>query len=220
MNAIYKGSRHYNLKSNIDSHCLINWLNGNNAKRFYIRLVHTLKIGINPINRENNNGKHRRILWKWFRFDKKVAALIAQQFDIDSNDIADVELEDLEQYDLIILGTPTVNNGEIQSDWDYVLDDIEDLNLTDTKVAVFGLGDQIDYADTFVDAMADLAQTCEEAGATLIGSWPSKGYTHSESRAEKNGFFVGLAIDMERQAEQTHKRVENWVSQLKSFMNE
>ncbi|WED28874.1 flavodoxin [Vibrio sp. DW001] len=151
---------------------------------------------------------------------KKVATLIAQQFNVDSYDIADIELEDLEQYDLIILGTPTVNNGEIQSDWDYVLDDIEDLNLTNTKVAVFGLGDQSDYADTFVDAMADLAQACEEAGATLIGPWPSKGYTHSESRAEKNGWFVGLAIDMERQAERTHERVENWVNQLKSSMNE
>lgn len=151
---------------------------------------------------------------------KKVAALIAQQFDVESNDIADIELEDLEQYDLIILGTPTVNNGEIQSDWDYVLDDLEDLNLTDTKVAIFGLGDQVDYSDTFVDAMAELAEACDEAGATLIGQWPSQGYTHSESRAEKNGYFIGLAIDMERQAERTQKRVENWVSQLKSSIND
>lgn len=149
---------------------------------------------------------------------KKVATLIANQFSINALDIADTEVEDFEDYDLIILGTPTVNNGEIQSDWDYVLDDIEDLNLTDTKVALFGLGDQIEYSDTFIDALADLAQVCEDAGATIIGQWPTDGYEHSESRSENDGEFIGLAIDMERQADMTQARITNWVTKLKETL--
>ncbi|WP_375749588.1 flavodoxin [Vibrio sp. HN007] len=146
---------------------------------------------------------------------KKVATQIAEQFGSECFDIADADVDDFEQYDLVVLGTPTINNGEIQSDWDYVLDEIEDLNLAETKVAIFGLGDQVEYADTFVDAMADLADACEEAGASIIGHWSTDGYTHSESRAEEDGQFVGLAIDMERQAEQTPERIEKWITQLK-----
>lgn len=146
---------------------------------------------------------------------KKVAAQIAGQFGVECFDIADADVEDFEQYDLVVLGTPTVNNGEIQSDWDYVLDDIEDLDLAETKVAIFGLGDQVEYADTFVDAMADLAEVCEDAGANIIGQWSTEGYEHSESRSEEDGQFVGLAIDMERQAAQTPARIEKWVAQLK-----
>lgn len=146
---------------------------------------------------------------------KKVAAQIAEQIGSECFDIADADVDDFEQYTLVILGTPTVNNGEIQSDWDYVLDEIEDLNLAETKVAIFGLGDQMEYADTFVDAMADIADACEEAGASIIGQWSTEGYTHSESRAEEDGQFVGLAIDMERQAAQTPERIEKWITQLK-----
>ena len=146
---------------------------------------------------------------------KKVAAQIAEQFSAEVFDIADVDVEDFEEYDLVILGTPTVNNGELQSDWDYVLDDVEDLDLSDTKVALFGLGDQVEYSDTFVDGMADLAEACEEAGATLIGQWPTEGYKHSESRAVENGEFVGLAIDNDKQSNLTQERVEKWAKIVK-----
>ncbi|WED24712.1 flavodoxin [Vibrio sp. JC009] len=146
---------------------------------------------------------------------KRVAALIAEQFSAECYDIADSDVEDFEQYELVILGSPTVNNGEVQSDWDYVLDDVEDLDLANTKVAIFGLGDQVEYADTFVDAMAEIAEACEEAGADIIGKWPTEGYNHSESRSEDDGEFIGLAIDNERQADQTQTRVEKWANQLK-----
>lgn len=146
---------------------------------------------------------------------KKVAAQIADKFNVASQDIADIDVEDLPQYDLVIMGTPTVNRGEVQADWDYALNEIEDLDLAETKIAIFGLGDQLDYADTFVDAMADLADVCEDAGAEIIGQWPTEGYEHSESRAEEDGEFLGLAIDVERQAGLTQQRVEKWTDLLK-----
>ncbi|GLO63510.1 flavodoxin [Vibrio sp. MACH09] len=147
---------------------------------------------------------------------KTVAELIATKFEIQAQDIADTDVEDFEQYDLIILGTPTVNQGELQSDWDYVLDEIEDIDLSSTRVALFGLGDQSEYADTFVDALADLAEVCTDAGATIIGHWPSNGYQHTESRSENDGEFIGLALDMDRQPSLTKERVDLWTSLLKT----
>ncbi|MCW8329106.1 flavodoxin [Photobacterium sp. SDRW27] len=149
---------------------------------------------------------------------QKVAAQIAEKFNVSSQDIADIDVDDLPQYELVIMGTPTVNHGEVQSDWDYALNEIEDLDLAETKVAIFGLGDQLEYADTFVDAMADLADVCEDAGAEIIGQWPTEGYEHSESRAEEDGQFLGLAIDVERQANLTQQRVDKWAELLKASL--
>jgi flavodoxin I len=146
---------------------------------------------------------------------KKVAKMIAAKLGKTAKDIADTDPDELETFDLLILGTPTVNSGELQSDWDYVLDDIEDLDLSNTRVALFGLGDQMEYGDSFLDAMLDIYEACEEADAKIIGEWSTTGYNHTDSRAENDGHFIGLALDMDRQPELTESRVDKWLEQLR-----
>lgn len=146
---------------------------------------------------------------------KKIADTIANQLSVQALDISDADIDELENFDLLILGTPTVNNGELQSDWDYVLDEVEDLDLSHTRVALFGLGNQVEYAESFVDAMANIADAVEEAGAKLIGRWPIEGYKHSNSRAQEGEFFLGLALDMDTQPALTPQRIELWLEQLR-----
>jgi hypothetical protein len=47
--------------------------------------------------------------------------------------------------------------------------------LTDRKVALFGLGDQLTFGTSFVDAMAFSLEEAETRGAKIIGAWPSRG---------------------------------------------
>ena len=49
----------------------------------------------------------------------------------------------MEQYDVLILGIPTWDFGEIQEDWEAVWDQLDDLNLEGKIVALYGLGDQL-----------------------------------------------------------------------------
>ncbi len=118
------------------------------------------------------------------------------------------------EYDLIVLGTSTWGIGELQDDWESKVDDLKTVDFTGKKVALFGTGDQESYGDSFVDAMRDLYDIVKSAGATVIGEWPTDGYDHSESRAEIDGKFVGLALDEDNQNDQTDSRIETWVGSL------
>ncbi|MBC7004972.1 flavodoxin FldA [Photobacterium sp. BZF1] len=145
---------------------------------------------------------------------EKVAEKIASKLSLEAQDIAGNSSEIFDDYDLLILGTPTANYGEMQPDWDYFVPELEDADLNGKKVALFGLGDQIDYPDSFLDAMGELAEMVEEAGGTLIGEWPTDGYEFNDSRAVKEGKFVGLALDEDRQPELTDDRIATWLASL------
>ena len=143
-----------------------------------------------------------------------VANKIAAQLGVDASDIAGCSNEIFDDLDLIILGTPTANYGEMQPDWDYFVPELEDADLSGKKVALFGLGDQVDYPDSFQDAMGDLAELVEEAGGEIIGQWSTDGYDFNDSRAVNDDKFVGLALDEDRQPELTDDRIATWLVSL------
>lgn len=122
--------------------------------------------------------------------------------------------EAAQPYDLLILGSSTWGDGELQDDWQSALPELTKANLAGKCVAVFGVGDASGWADSFVDAMKDLYDAASAAGATMIGAWPTDGYEFSSSRAVVNGAFVGLAIDDSNQGAQTPERVKAWAELL------
>jgi len=130
-------------------------------------------------------------------------------------DIADTSPEDFTDYTCIIIGCPTWNIGELQSDWEGFYDELDTIDFTGKKVAYFGAGDQIGYADNFQDAMGILESKISSLGAETVGYWPTDGYDFSESKAVRDGKFVGLALDEDNQAELTDERIKTWISQLK-----
>lgn len=149
-----------------------------------------------------------------------IAETIQKEFGGDSvvtlHDIAEADLSDFDNYQYIIIGCPTWNIGEMQADWEGLYDDLDDVDFSGKKVAYFGPGDQIGYAENFQDAMGILEEKISGLGGTTVGQWSTEGYDFEESKAVKNGKFVGLALDEDNQSELTDERVKTWVSQLKS----
>ncbi len=149
-----------------------------------------------------------------------VAHLIQQEFReqagvaIELLDIADYYLEEMLEFDYLIIGIPTWNIGQLQRDWEAVIDEFDDLSLQGKRAAVFGLGDQIGYPDTFGDAVFFLADKLQSQGAHLVGRWPTDGYQFSGSWAVSEGYFLGLMLDEDNQPELTGARVQLWVRQL------
>jgi flavodoxin I len=132
------------------------------------------------------------------------------------HDIAQASVEDFSEHDCLILGCPTWNVGELQSDWaGFYDDDLDKVNFINKKVAYFGAGDQVGYAENFQDAIGILEEKISELGGTTVGHCSIEGYDFNESRAVKNGKFVGLAIDEDNQSDLTASRLKDWVSQLK-----
>ena len=131
---------------------------------------------------------------------------------IELHNIADSDPQLLLSYDNIILGASTWGFGELQSDWENFLPGFDNLDLSGKTVTLFGLGDQVNYADVFLDAMGTIYEKVRERGASTVGAWPTDGYDFSASTAVMNGNFVGLAIDADNQDDMTPGRVSEWVS--------
>ena len=123
--------------------------------------------------------------------------------------------KEFESFDNIIAGTSTWFDGELPTYWDETLPELTGLDMTGKKVALFGLGDQERYPDNFVDGIGILAEAFTKSNAELIGFMPVSDHHFTQSRAVKEGHFLGLPLDIENQSEQTEERILKWVAKLK-----
>ena len=132
----------------------------------------------------------------------------ADIFNIDGNE------EKLNDYDVLLLGASTWGFGDLQDDWQTVLDELSNLNLQGKKVGYFGTGDQGTFADTFIDALGIINDEIKKTGATIIGQTSTEGYEFSESRAVVDGKFLGLVVDEINQPDLTDERIDAWVEEI------
>lgn len=155
---------------------------------------------------------------------EKIQAALNQLFDEDVVslfNIKDVELKQAENFDILIFGISTWDFGELQEDWESSWDDIGTLQLKNKNVALFGLGDQLGYADWFQDALGMLHDELIVLGCNITGYWPNKGYEFAASKGltEDSSHFVGLSLDDENQYDLTDQRIADWTEQLLHELN-
>ncbi|GAA5109593.1 flavodoxin FldA [Orbus sasakiae] len=153
---------------------------------------------------------------------EKVAEQIQQLLGNDTAEIYDIAKstkEEIEKYEYLLFGIPTWYYGESQCDWDDFFPNLEQVDFSGKTVAIFGCGDQEDYAEYFCDAMGTLRDIIEPQGAKIVGHWSTEGYYFESSKSlVDDKHFVGLAIDEDRQADLTQERIQNWVEQVKKEM--
>lgn len=148
----------------------------------------------------------------------KTARVIGDLFGEDQvtlHNVNEATQEDLERYNYLILGTSAWGIGEMHQDWERFIDVLTEAKIGDKKIALFGLGDQVEYPESFVDGMGTVFCRLPHKD-NVVGFWPTKGYSFYFSSAEMDGQFVGLAIDEDSQPELTDERITKWVEQLKS----
>lgn len=155
---------------------------------------------------------------------QSAAEMIQKEFGgdsiVDLNDISKAESNDFNDYSYIIIGCPTWNVGELQSDWeDFYDEQLDDIDFTGKKVAYFGEGDQVGYPDTFQDGIGMLEEKIVEQGGKTVGYWSTDSYEFTDSKALRDGKFVGLALDEDNQPDLTEERIKAWVAQLKEEFN-
>lgn len=145
---------------------------------------------------------------------KAIATRIGKKLNATVLDIKKASAADLEGCSLLILGCPTYGVGDLQADWEERYGVLEDADLANKKVALFGTGDQMTYPDSFVDAVGILYDTVVAKGAKVVGFTETKGYSFSGSQALRDGQFVGLALDEDNQSSKTEGRITEWIKLL------
>lgn len=134
---------------------------------------------------------------------------------VDLYDIGKHDMELMMEYELLIVGCPTYNIGELQDDWFIIYDKLPMISLAGCKVAMYGLGDQYGYGQTFADAIGILGKRFrDDCGADLVGYFPTEGFDFVESVGLENGQFMGLPLDEDNQASLSEGRIKQWVAQL------
>ncbi len=148
------------------------------------------------------------------RVAEQIQALIAAggRHTVELNNVAEFYLEDMTQYSYLILGVPTWNIGQLQDDWATSLDELDEIDLSGATAAIYGLGDQAGYSETFADALFFVADRIQGSGARMVGRWPTTGYTFTNSWAVVEGDFLGLVLDEHNQPELTETRLSRWLA--------
>ncbi|MFP4115337.1 MAG: flavodoxin [Spirochaetota bacterium] len=149
---------------------------------------------------------------------ENAAEKIAQAFgsgEAEATEISSATEDEILGFDKIVFGVSTWGAGDLQDDFEDFMSTLEGMDFSGKKVAVFGLGDQENYPDTFVDAMGIVAKAVQSAGGTIVGKTSTDGYTFDASEAQDGSSFLGLALDEDNQSDQSQDRIAAWVAQLK-----
>ena len=149
---------------------------------------------------------------------EELANQIAEKLGVSSTDVHSVDkmtADKIKEYEVLVLGTSTWGDGELQDDWYGFLDQLKAQDLSGKKVALFGCGDSGSYPDTFCDAVGLIYDGLQQSGCTFVGAYAPEGYDETGSLVCRGGKFVGLAVD-ESAPDKTDRRVAAWCEQIKN----
>ncbi|MBK1700307.1 flavodoxin [Thiococcus pfennigii] len=151
---------------------------------------------------------------------RRVAKMIqSRYFDegiVEICDFEEVTAERMSGYDALIIGTPTVGAGEFPVALEDFLPELEGVDFSGKTVALYGLGDQEQYAEEFVDALGMLYEVLDSRGAHIVGLWSTDGYRYGASKADLgDGTFCGLVLDEDNQPEETDARLAAWIERIR-----
>lgn len=153
-------------------------------------------------------------------FTEIVVKLLVEEFNLVApglltvHNIGDVPVTAMQPYSRLIIGCPTWDVGQLQADWDKAYNELDTLDLSGKQVAIFGLGDQYGYPDSYCDAIGILGRKLRERGAELVGFTSTEGYEFTYSDGVENGRFMGLALDEDNESDKSPERISEWVWQL------
>lgn len=151
----------------------------------------------------------------------RVARLIKQKladWEPDIFVVSDIVPLKLLDYRNLILVCSTLGRNtwemEQKDPWSSFIPKLLRIRLDGRKVAMVGLGDHVSYPNNFVDGMGILGQTVEEIGGKLIGMTETRDYVFNDSRALRDGKFIGLPLDEDYEADKTEGRLEEWLKRI------
>lgn len=135
---------------------------------------------------------------------------------VDIYNVKTVTVEEVEEYENIILGSSTWGKGILQSDFEHFLYHVlTKANLKGKKIAIFGTGDSAIYPDSFADSMGIIFEALEGKGVSFVGEFPTDGYRFEKSLSIFGDKFIGLPLDDDSDEEQNKLRISIWTDLLK-----
>lgn len=156
----------------------------------------------------------------------KIAKSLGDDIASTPQNINKTNLDNLMQYDALILGTPSYGDGLFpgystgieDGSWEEFIPQLCNANLIGKKIALYGLGNQEEYPECFADALFFLYVLFNHCGARIVGDWSTDNYNFIQSKAVVDGRFVGLVLDHHNQEFLTDLRLDAWLAKVKPML--
>ncbi len=121
--------------------------------------------------------------------------------------------------DFLVLGSSTWGDGELTDDWVDFWPQMDTIDFSNKKVALFALGDQTGYGYNFISSMRIMYDKVIERGGTVIANKISRdGFDFEHTEAMVDGFFVGLVIDEVNEPHLTEDRIATWSQEVRNAL--
>lgn len=88
--------------------------------------------------------------------------------DVTVKNVTDADINQVKDYDLIVLGSSTWGMGDLQDDFESFYNEMKKEIFAGKKVAVFGTGDSDMYPDSFCEAVKILEVKLKDCDAEVI----------------------------------------------------
>ena len=95
-------------------------------------------------------------------------ALVDKDVQAELWNAADINVDDMITYEMIIFGSSTWGQGEIQDDFISIYGGLSEKQIGEKRVAVFGCGDKDMFPDNFCQAVDMIEGKARECGARII----------------------------------------------------
>lgn len=124
-------------------------------------------------------------------------------------------ITEMENYENLILVTPTYGVGELQPHWQKHYEEFSKIDFSGKIVGLIGLGNQFAFGESFVGSLRVLYEIIVKNGGKVVGFVSDKEYSHEETTSVIDGNFVGLPIDETNQGSKTPERIMSWLELVK-----
>ena len=146
---------------------------------------------------------------------RTLAAIIPLKIEQRVERIVKNGVKEIENFENLILVTPTYQVGEAHAAWMNNLKKLEEIDFTGKVVGLVGLGNQFAFGESFCGGIRYLYDIVVKKGGKVVGFTSTDGYHYEETSIIENGKFIGLALDEENQPNLTPKRIGDWITEIK-----
>ncbi len=156
------------------------------------------------------------------RNTKKIATMIAIELDIPElhiHNLLDIEdIKIMNNYDLVICGTPTYGKGDVHYLWREIFQEMQELNFNQKRFAIFCLGDEVYHKETFAGSLRIMYSSLNELNIILVGECDHLEYeTYNSDYYSQEGKYPGLIVDEVNQSDKTLGRIAIWCKLLMQY---
>lgn len=125
-------------------------------------------------------------------------------------------VEEIKDFENLILVTPTYGVGEAHAAWMNNLKNLEKIDFTGKVVGLVGLGNQFAFGESFCGGIKHLYDIIIKNGGKVVGRTSTENYHFEETEIIEDDKFIGLALDEENQANLTPERIKNWIETIRA----